>query len=310
MSESPRNRPDGARSLDRVLPPEAKETLERLQLFARRKVEGMLRGIHKSRRIGVSTEFDHHTEYQPGDPLKHMDWKASARHDRYFIKRYVEDTALTVRVVVDCSASMLRKTDGPTKYDQASRLAACIAYMVLRESDRAGLVLTNWEDTTYVPPSSRGDHLVAILSELVSHQPASTDNLSQCLEGILQRGETKGLIVVISDLMFEPDDAQKHLASLMAEGHEPLVMQLRDPAEEEFPFNRWVQFQNLEQPSVTHRVDTVPLKKIYREEYQNLIEEWERWAKKHGVHFVTCRTDQTMETVLSEYLRFRERIST
>ncbi|MFP4027399.1 MAG: DUF58 domain-containing protein [Candidatus Brocadiia bacterium] len=308
MSQSSQSPDSEPRSFEEILSPEAKESLEHLQLFARRTVEGILHGIHTSRRIGVSTDFDHHKEYQPGDPLKHMDWKASARQDRYYIKRYVEDTALTVRFVVDRSASMLRSTDeGPSKYTQACRVAASLAYLVLRERDSAGLVLTTSEETRWLPPSSRGDQLVVFLSELARSKPAEQDSVATCLRTILERGEKKGLVVTVSDLMFDPEPAQRQLASLMAQGHEALVFQLRDPTEEDFPFNRWVQFENLEDTSVSHRIDAIPLKKIYREEYQNLVENWQGWAKKHGAHFVTFRTDQRVETALSEYLRFRER---
>ncbi len=298
-----------SQSFEDLLSPEAKESVEHLQLLARRTVEGMFQGIHDSNRIGVSTDFDHHKEYQPGDPIKHMDWKASARQDEYYIKRYVEDTALTARFVVDRSSSMLRSSDdGPSKYEHASRVVACLTYLALQENDSAGLVLTTSEETRWVPPSSRGDQLVAILRELVKSGPADQDNLDKCLRTILERGEEKGMVVAISDLMFEPEQAQQQLASLMAQGHEVIVFQLRDPDEEDFPFNRWVQFENLEDPSITHRVNTIPLKKIYREEYEKLVENWRGWAKKHGAHFVTFRTDERVETAVSEYLRFRERV--
>jgi len=297
------------RSFEEVLPPEAKESLENLQLFARRTVEGMFQGVHDSKRIGVSTDFDHHKEYQPGDPIKHVDWKASARQDSYYIKKYVEDTALSLRLVVDRSASMMRSTDdGASKYDHAARIAACLTYLALQENDSTGLVLTTSEETKWIPPSSRADQLVAILSELVGQEPSDRDNLSTCLETILNRGEEKGLIVAISDLMFPPDDTQQQLASLMAQGHEVLLFQLRDPTEEDFPFNRWVQFENLEDPATTHRVNTIPLKKIYREEYEKLLDDWRDWSKKHGAHFITFRTEEKVETAVSEYLRFRERV--
>jgi len=300
-----------ARSLARVLSPEAKESLKHLEVFARRKVDGFLHGIHRSRRIGVSTEFDHHADYHPGDPLKHVDWRASARHDRYYVKRYVMDTALTVRLVVDRSASMLpvesRIAAGPGKYLQACRLAACLAYLVVKERDAAGLTLTTARETIWLPASSRDDRFVALLTALVSSDAVDEDNLGACLRTILDRGERKGMIAVVSDLMFAPQPVQRQLASLVAQGHEVLVFQLREPVEEDFPFSRWVQFHDLERPSVKHRVDTVPLKRIYREEYQALVEDWRRWANTHGVHFVTFRTDGHVETVLSEYIAFRNR---
>jgi len=299
---------DNVYSIDEVLPPQAKESLKHLELYARRRVEGVLHGIHRSRRIGVSTEFDHHKDYQPGDPLKHVDWKVSARHERYYVKRYEEDTALSVRLVVDRSASMLQATEGPSKYFQACRLAACLAYLILKEKDRAGLVLASAEQTMWTPMSSAGDHLVNILQALVARDAVAEDNLQTCLRTILDRGERRGLIAVISDLMFDPVPVQRELARLQAYGHEVLVFQLRDKTEEEFPFNRWVEFGDLEDASVKHRLDAVPLKKIYLEEYQALIEEWNAWAKKYNVHFITFRTEEHVDTVLSEYLVYRERM--
>ncbi len=119
-------------SLNDLLQPQARESLRHLELYARRTVDGLLHGAHFSRRKGVSTDFDHHKIYQPGDPLKHIDWKVSARHDHHYVKRYIEDTALSVRLVVDRSASMLQDGGGASKYLRAARLAACMAYLILR----------------------------------------------------------------------------------------------------------------------------------------------------------------------------------
>jgi len=295
--------------LDDVLTPQARESLRHLELFARKVVDGMLHGGHRSRRKGVSTDFDHHKNYQPGDPLKHIDWKVSARHDEYFVKRYIEDTALSVRIVVDRSASMLQASGGPTKYLQAARLAASMAYLVLEQRDSAGLVLTASDETFWLPMQSGDMHLVQILRALASKSPAAEDNLRISLQTILDRAERRGLIVVVSDLMFDPADVQRQMAKLQAQGHEVLVFQLRDATEEAFPFNRWVRFIDRENPAIRHRIDPVPLKKIYLEEYQALIDEWKRWAAKQNVHFITMRCDDPVQTMLAEYLFYRTEVA-
>jgi len=292
--------------LDTILPARAKDALKHLELYARRSVQGILHGIHRSRRVGVSTEFDHHKNYQPGDPLKHIDWKVSARHDRYYVKRYLEDTALAVRLVVDRSASMCQATEArPRKYDHAACVTACLAYLILKQRDAVGLVMAAEDETVWLPTRSAHTHLVQILEALVGHPPAAPDRLHTCLRAILDRGERRGLVVFVSDMMYDPLPVQRELARLQAQGHEVLLFQLRDPTEEEFPFNRWVQFHDLENPATRHRIDTVPLKKIYREEYQAVMDEWRAWARKFDVHFVSIRTDQHVETVLSEYLAVR-----
>ena len=295
--------------LEDILPPGARDSLKSLELFARRVVDGMLHGAHRSRRKGVSTDFDHHKLYQPGDPLKHMDWKVSARHDRYYVKRHIEDTALTVRLVVDRSASMLQESGGPSLYLQASRLAASLAYLVLTQRDLVGLVLASSDEVLWLPPRSIQQHLVQILQALATRRPAAADHLQVSLRTILERSERRGLIVVISDLMFDPTPVQQQIARLQAQGHEALLFQVRDPNEEDFPFNRWVQFQDREAPSRRHRIDTVPLRRLYREEYQALLENWRAWARKYDIHFVSFRSGEHVQAQLSEYMAYREGIA-
>jgi uncharacterized protein (DUF58 family) len=294
--------------IEGLLSAEAKDSLRHLELRARRTVGGMLHGAHRSRRVGVSTDFDHHKNYAPGDPLKHVDWKASARHDRFYVKRYIEDTALAVRLVVDRSASMLEAEAAPGKYAQACRLAASLAYVVVKERDSASLALASEGGTVWLPAASSDAHLVRILDALLKNGAVATDCLQGCLRTILDRSERRGIVAVISDLMFDPAPVQREMGRLQAQGHEVLLFQVRDPVEEDFPFNRWAQFHCRENPAIKHRLDTVTLRKIYREEYQALIGEWRTWTRRQGIHFVSFRTGEHVGKVLSDYIAWRNRI--
>jgi uncharacterized protein (DUF58 family) len=291
-----------------LLPPHAKEALRHLELHARRTVDGLRHGVHRSRRIGVSTDFDHHKTYAPGDPLKHVDWKASARHDRFFVKRYVEETALAVRLVVDRSGSMAQTTGEACKYVQACRLAASLAYLVIKERDAAGLALTSAKETVWLPAGSSDAHLARLFMALAGTEALAVDNLPASLRAIRDRAERRGLVVVISDLLFDPAPVQRELGQLQAQGHEALVFQIRDATEEDFPFNRWAQFRCLENPAVRHRLDTVPLKRLYREEYQALLADWRAWTKRQGIHYVSFRATEPVERVLADYLAYRARL--
>jgi uncharacterized protein (DUF58 family) len=236
-----------------------------------------------------------------------VDWKVSARHDRYFTKRYTEDTALSVYLVVDRSASM-RQASGPaSKYLHAARFGASLAYLALRQRDGVGLALASSREVRWLPARFSQEHLVRILQALATADVSASDGLEQCLSVLLDRREPKGLIVVVSDFMYAPAPVQKQLGRLQAQGHEILPAMVKDPQEEDFPFNRWVRFGDLENAAVRHRVDTVPLKKAYHAEYRALVDEWRRWAKRYACHMVCFRTDQPVETVLPEYLEFRRR---
>jgi len=292
-------------TLDAVLPAEARDTLRHLELIARKSAEGILHGAHLSRRKGVSTEFDHHKQYMPGDPIKHVDWKVSARHDHYFIKRYIEDTALGVQLVVDNSASQKQTTGGISTWRQTAHVAASLAYLVLQQRDSIGMVMANAEDTLWLPASSTQTQLVRILQALVTARASAGDALEASLRAILERVSRRGVVVVVSDLMFDPVAVRRDIRTLQARGHEVLVFQIRDPDVETFPFNRWVQFESLERTGVRVRVDAVTLKRFYLEEYKEFMQEWRDWARKYDVHLVSLRSDESVEKALLEYLALR-----
>lgn len=292
--------------LDELLPAHLQDALSHHHLKARRLVQSQTHGEHGSRRLGVSADFDHHKMYQPGDPLKHIDWKASARHDRYFVKRYIEESSLAVRLVVDHSGSMGYADGGrPIKYLQAARLAAALAYIITSEGDAAALTLAARGGTEWLPAGSSQRHFVHILNNLAASEPSQEDGLAEALRTMVERQERRGVVVLISDLMFDPAPVMRQLQRLHAHGHEVLLFQVREPTEQRFPFNRWVQFGDLEDPQVHHRLDAVMLKRLYREEYDRLCQEWRDWAKKFSAHLVGFGTDEHVETVVSEYMAFR-----
>jgi len=293
------------RALDGVLRPEAREALKRLELFARRTVDGLLHGAHLSRRKGVSTEFDHHKLYQPGDPIKHVDWKVSARHERTFVKRYIEDTSLAVRLVADRSGSLGQSTNGAVVFEQCARLTAALAYLVLRQRDSVGLQLAAAAGGSWIPASSTQSQLVRILEALVAAQPAGEDALTAALRALADRQAYKGMVVVLSDLMFEPEPPRRQLSRLQAAGHEVLLIHLRDATAERFPFNRWMLFESLESADRRYRVDAVALKRIYAEEYRAWLADWQAWARQRDVHLVAAPSDKPAEAILSAYLAHR-----
>jgi len=296
---------DAALNLNTVLPAETRDALRHLELFARKTAEGLLHGAHLSRRKGVSTEFDHHKLYQPGDPIKHVDWKATARHERYYVKRYIEDTALTVRLVVDRSGSLNQASGGISAYLLAARLAASLAYLVVRQRDSIGMVMCSAAGMHWLPASSTQRQLVYILRALAATGAAAGDTLDTALKAVLERETRRGMVVIVSDLLFDPAGVRREIRRLQARGHEVLVFQVRDPAVESFPYNRWMQFDSLERAGVRYRVDTVPLKRFYLEEFKAFMDGWREWTRRHDVHYVTLRTDESVENALATYFAVR-----
>src|SRR5262249_54557390 len=111
------NEARGSAEAKRGLDPVALAKLQNLEVRARTVVEGALSGLHRSRHHGASVEFAEHKEYAPGDEIKHIDWKAYGKFDRYYIKRFEEETELKAYLVLDSSASMGYAGAGPSKLD-------------------------------------------------------------------------------------------------------------------------------------------------------------------------------------------------
>ena len=155
----------------------------KLQFTARQVVEGVITGMHKSPHKGFSVEFSEHREYVPGDELRHLDWQAYARSDRYYIKLYEQETNLRATLVLDTSGSM-KFGAGPhaqSKLDYARHLAACLAYLLSHQQDMVGLVALNTDIQMELPAASSPAHLDRMFKQLEILEPGQGTRLSEGL---------------------------------------------------------------------------------------------------------------------------------
>src|SRR5882757_2549388 len=182
----------------------------KLQFMARQVVEGVITGQHKSPHRGFSVEFSEHREYTPGDELRHLDWKAYARSDRYYIKLYEQETNLRATIVIDTSASM--KFAG--KIDYARHLAACLSYLLASQQDLAGLVAVDESIQFELPPGSSPSHLDRLFKALESMNVGKDTHLTQNLHTLAERLPRRSLVILISDLWVEPEELTKALQHL------------------------------------------------------------------------------------------------
>ena len=144
-----------------------------LKLRARAVVEGVLSGQHKSPHQGQSVEFAEHKEYAPGDELRHLDWKAFGKFDKYYVKRFEHETNLRAVMVVDTSGSMGFGTTGLSKLDVARVMAATLAHLLVRQQDAAGVALVAAGRFAEVPPRAAATHLQVVLEALESAQASA-----------------------------------------------------------------------------------------------------------------------------------------
>jgi uncharacterized protein (DUF58 family) len=226
----------------RVFSPADAAAMSKLQLTARQVVEGVITGLHKSPHRGFSVEFSEHREYTPGDEIRHLDWRAYARSDRYYVKLYEQETNLRATLVLDTSGSM--KFAG--KFDYGRHLAACIAYLLAMQQDLAGLAAIDSKIRIDLPPGSSPAHLDRLFKSLEGLVPGKSTDLVASLHGLGERLPRRSLVILISDLWVEPAAFSRALQHLNYRKHQCMVLHLLDKAELDLPYDKQITLQDLE----------------------------------------------------------------
>ena len=222
----------------RFLDPRVLARIRGLELKPRTIVEGFLSGLHRSPLKGFSVEFAEYRQYLPGDDLSTIDWKVFARSDRHYVRKYEEETNLRAYLLLDVSASMGFGSGAMTKVEYGSCLAACLAYLMKRQRDSAGLMTFDNRIRTLLPPASRPGHLRTLLLTLDRQEIGETSDMGRPLHQLADAIDKRGLVVLISDLLDDPSRVVDGLKHLRFRGNDVLVFQVLDRAELTFPFER------------------------------------------------------------------------
>ncbi len=220
--------------------------LSNMQLLAKTVVEGFILGLHKSPFRGFSVEFAEYRSYVPGDDVKHLDWKVFAKSDKYYLKLFEEETNLACHVALDASGSMAYGSGPLTKFQYAARLAACLAYLMMRQRDAAGLVTFDTDVRTFLPARLHQSHLQRMLGTLEDCEPGKETDLAGPLHQVAEAIRKRGLVVLVSDLIGDIPALLSALQHLRFAGHDVIVFQVLDPHELEFPFDQLVEFTDIE----------------------------------------------------------------
>ena len=298
-----------ARRADLLTPAELAE-LGGLELVARRVVEGFIAGMHSSPFRGFSVEFAEHRMYQPGDDLRHVDWRMYGRSDRYYVKQFEEETNLRATLLVDASASMGWSSQPgklPTKLWYASRLAACLALMLLRQGDAVGLTVFDDAVRARIRPRGGRRHWSEIVRALTLAEAQGRTETGAPLREVAARLRRRGLVVLLSDLLIEPEETLLALRFLRHRGHEVLVFHLLDPGEKQLPAvadARFVEPETGEEMAV--RVSDI--RSEYEAAVQAALADWRRQLQPHGIDHVVIDTDQPLAHALRAYLHKRSRL--
>jgi uncharacterized protein (DUF58 family) len=288
------------------LHPEVIKRIGRLEIRARHIVEGLLSGLHRSPYFGQSVEFLQHRQYVPGDDLRRVDWKVWAKQDRVYLKQYEEDTNLRACLLVDVSASMAYGAGPLNKCDYAITAAAALAYLLLRQQDAVGCAVFDEGIRQAIPVRTSTRHLNTIVRALVTKEPRQKTKLFDVLARVGETYPRRAMMILISDLLVDVDDAHRGLRLLRQQGHDVLVLHVMDDDELDFPFAQPSRFEGLE---TEDHLSCNPraLREGYLEALQRFLAAIRHGCARDNIDYALIRTSAPLDAALTEFLSHRQR---
>jgi uncharacterized protein (DUF58 family) len=301
---------DLARARADLLDPATIAALGRIEVIARWVVDGFLTGLHRSPRKGFSVEFAEHRPYQPGDEPRMLDWKIAARSDRLVVKQFEEETNLRATIVLDVSRSMAWTGDKArlTKLAYAERLAAAIALLLLRQRDAVGLIRFDAEVRTAIAPRARSGQFKRLVASLDDPGAGLATRAGAAFAQAGRLVPRRGLIVLLSDLLLEPEEVLAPVRALRRAGHQVVVLQVLDPAERELaPSAGEALFVD---PESGQRVPAAvaDVRAAYRATVLSALGEWRAQLARAGATYEIVSTDAPFGVALRRAFAARQRL--
>lgn len=301
----PPYRPPASHHPDAVKPffdPVLAGRLSSLTLTARGPMLGSVSGRHQSPHRGSSVEFAQYRRYQPGDDLRRLDWRAYGRSDRHYVKEFEADTNLRLVLVVDCSGSM----GFGNKIDVARRLASLLAYLAINQGDAAGLLCVNESGGELLPPRRSATQVSILFDRLDDVRCEGQTTVEESLHRLAESVRERALVVVISDLLFEPVGLRHALEHLSFRNHDVSVFHLTDPRELSPDWDRPVRLEDMESDE-SLLVDPDEILGGYEVAVREFLTQVNEVCRETSVDYHQVMTDQEIEGVLMRFMAGRSR---
>jgi uncharacterized protein (DUF58 family) len=288
--------------------PAALMRIQSLELRARVVMEGFIKGMHRSPLHGFSAEFSEYRQYVVGDDPRFIDWKVVARSDRYYVKKFEEETNLRCQLLLDMSASMGYGPDGITKLDYARTLAATLALFLKEQGDAVGLTMFDQGITEYLPARNRSGHLHALMMHLQrAHQGRGT-SLGVSLKSAGELIRRRALIVLISDFLAPLDTLEAELSLLGVMRHDVVIFQTLHPSEIEFRFGEAASFHDIESGKQL-LIEPTLARDSYLSRFNAHQDRLRQICGRQGAEYLLARTDQPLEQLLFGFLSARRKLA-
>ena len=296
--------PDAAASID----PLAVMRIKDLVLRAKAVVEGFYNGLHRSPFHGFSVEFSEYRPYSTGDDLRSLDWKLFARTDRYYIKKFEDETNRRCYLILDQSRSMAFGSLEYSKIDYAQTLVATFAYYLTLQRDSVGLMTFDESVGEFISARQREGHFRQMMVALSRPVTGTGTDLSRPLLQIAALVRRRGLIVLVSDMLAPVDDLRTNLAYLRSRGHEVVIIRVVDPGELELKLKSPSMVVDMETQREIY-LDPEAANEAYTQQFSNHRDQLQSICDSLGVEVYETRTDQPLDDALFHVVSSQRRRS-
>lgn len=303
-----------------LLTPELLHRIAPLELKARQIVEGFITGLHKSPYYGFSVEFAEYRPYNPGDELKHIDWRVYAKSGRHYVKQYEEETNLRCTVLLDVSSSMHFKYFGTwTKLQYATHFGAALLYLMHRQRDACGLVTFDDQIRGFWPAKASYRHLQHLFAQIDPYTIAPEKDIEQrktasakVIHEVAERLPRRSLVIILSDL-FENVEAHdtllQSLKHLRHRHHEVVLFHMLEKRSErdlDFPDKKFL-FQDMETGAI---LDVLPVqvRKDYKTQITEYVHKFKVACSNSRIDYEEIDTESAFDLALLAFLNKRRRL--
>jgi uncharacterized protein (DUF58 family) len=280
--------------------------IKNLQLRAKAVVDGFYNGLHRSPLHGFSVEFSEYRPYTEGDDPRTIDWRLFARTDRYYIKKFEDETNRRCYLAVDQSKSMQYGSLGYTKCDYARTLAATLAYYFHLQRDAVGCLTFEADLIEFVTARHRPGQFQRLLATLDSEPQGTSTNLVRPLELLAEILHHRGLLLLISDFLVPLEHLEKRIAFLRARRHEIMVFRILDPAEVDLSGDEAITMVDSETGQRIY-VDPAREREPYRHRFNQHEQQLQELLGRNGIDYVRMLTSGPLDRVLFEILNVQSR---
>jgi uncharacterized protein (DUF58 family) len=287
--------------------PQALMAIRIMELRARVVVEGFWNGLHRSPFHGFSVEVTEYRQYTAGDDTRFIDWRLFGRTDRYYIKKFEDETNLRCFFLVDQSRSMGFGSSNYTKAEYAATLAATLGYFLELQGDAIGLLTFADTIRDYLPARHRPGHLRQFMLTLEKQTTGAETHVEKALQRVAELIHKRGLFVIISDFLAPIGTLEKNLGQLRAWGHEITLFQTLDPAELGLSFDQPSLFQDMESGRELY-IDPKIARLDYRQRLDKHNSDVLEICRTLGISHHLIPADRPLEKSLLEFLLDRRKL--